>query len=46
MRDGTGLLVEVATSLDSSFIEVTSVAAELESSVALNTVGTEATAGD
>ena len=46
VRDGTWLLVEVATSLDSSFVEVTSVVTEIESSVALNTVGTKATAGD
>jgi RNase P/RNase MRP subunit p29 len=45
VRDGTGLLVEVATSLDSSFVGISSSVTGLESSVALNTVGTEAPVG-
>ncbi|MDP6584714.1 MAG: hypothetical protein QF535_08640 [Anaerolineales bacterium] len=46
MRDGIGVLVEVATSLDTSFVEIPSAVTEIESSAVLNVVGTEASVSD
>ena len=46
MRDGIGVLVEVATSLDTLFVEISSGVTVIESSVVLNIVGTEASASD